>query len=604
MKKPSLLIFFLLFVFSSILKSNTITLTPIGGGANDATQIQNSLNTMAAGDSIQLNGAFTIKNTIFLPSNIKWFLSGSITLGAGGTWTECGWVGTVSGVPIDATRATAITEKNWNTTGSSGIEMTGGTYDGNYALNGTSRIRMMNFVRLTNSKFNNMVCTKAADDNFTLGPGCLYNECRNLVSSYAGIAEGDQSGNALTDKGNNNKWYDCIAENCTSDGFTPKCSNSEYYRCIARGNKGPGWGMFCRLDGASVDVGTAIDNNLFMDCEAYDNMGAGFSFNVSSTCGTGGSVRNNYIQAKCYNNQESGVRFRNKMPGNIVADNEVDILCYGNRGLNKTGDSLDYAGGLSTVDNSDSPVTGVTGALIAYSNSPQDVGLGDATGCNIAVYRPSEISSPVIDQGTSNTVTVTNFSCTETLTTWCQRELCGATDIKATGVSILPTTVNLNINASQQLIATISPTNAVNKTVLWSTSNGAIATVSSNGLVKAIAPGTVTITATTQVGNLKSTSTINVSTNTDVENIYSDTNKRLLNIYPNPASQSLIIQTAKNDCIVQVNIYSMQGQLVKTYNQTSTLDISTIPVGMYIVEIHNNNEIIKKKVLVKRKKMH
>lgn len=51
-------------------------------------------------------------------------------------------------------------------------------------------------------------------------------------------------------------------------------------------------------------------------------------------------------------------------------------------------------------------------------------------------------------------------------------------------------------DGTQQLTATVTPTNATNKTVTWESSNKSVATVSSSGLVKAITDGTATIRAT------------------------------------------------------------------------------------------------------------
>ena len=73
--------------------------------------------------------------------------------------------------------------------------------------------------------------------------------------------------------------------------------------------------------------------------------------------------------------------------------------------------------------------------------------------------------------------------------------------------SIAVTAVTLNIteiwlveNETVQLTATISPANATNKAIFWSSSDTAVATVSASGLVTRLAPGTVTITATTADG--------------------------------------------------------------------------------------------------------
>jgi uncharacterized protein YjdB len=73
--------------------------------------------------------------------------------------------------------------------------------------------------------------------------------------------------------------------------------------------------------------------------------------------------------------------------------------------------------------------------------------------------------------------------------------------IPVSGVSIDPGSATLTMNATRQLRAAIAPANATNKEVQWTSGNPSIATVSSHGLVKAVSPGTVTITATSPDGN-------------------------------------------------------------------------------------------------------
>jgi hypothetical protein len=53
----------------------------------------------------------------------------------------------------------------------------------------------------------------------------------------------------------------------------------------------------------------------------------------------------------------------------------------------------------------------------------------------------------------------------------------------------------LTEGSTEALVATVSPSNATNKTVTWSSSKTAVATVSSSGVVTATAAGTATITA-------------------------------------------------------------------------------------------------------------
>lgn len=93
--------------------------------------------------------------------------------------------------------------------------------------------------------------------------------------------------------------------------------------------------------------------------------------------------------------------------------------------------------------------------------------------------------------------------------------------VLAEGISLNKTNSQLNEGETLQLNATVFPTNASNKSVIWSTSNSHIATVNSNGLVTAIAPGTATITATTTDGsNLSALCEITVTHELDNYNNY------------------------------------------------------------------------------------
>ena len=66
--------------------------------------------------------------------------------------------------------------------------------------------------------------------------------------------------------------------------------------------------------------------------------------------------------------------------------------------------------------------------------------------------------------------------------------------VYATGIELSATSFELVEGKTQQLTATISPENATNKNVIWSSSNEEIATVDAKtGLVKAVAPGEAVI---------------------------------------------------------------------------------------------------------------
>ena len=74
-------------------------------------------------------------------------------------------------------------------------------------------------------------------------------------------------------------------------------------------------------------------------------------------------------------------------------------------------------------------------------------------------------------------------------------------------VSVTPSSATVAINATAQLTATANPTGSAT-TFVWASSNPAVATVSSTGLVKGVATGTASITAT--AGEKTGTSLITV----------------------------------------------------------------------------------------------
>ena len=71
------------------------------------------------------------------------------------------------------------------------------------------------------------------------------------------------------------------------------------------------------------------------------------------------------------------------------------------------------------------------------------------------------------------------------------------------GVKLDQTKLTLNVGKKATLKATIEPANASNKTLYWRSSNKNIVRVNASGLIKAVRPGTATITVTTEDGGYK-----------------------------------------------------------------------------------------------------
>lgn len=83
--------------------------------------------------------------------------------------------------------------------------------------------------------------------------------------------------------------------------------------------------------------------------------------------------------------------------------------------------------------------------------------------------------------------------------------------VAVTGVTVSPDTVSLTEGGTQTLTATVSPSNATNKSVTWKSSSDTVATVSGSGVVTAKAVGTATITVTTADGGKTATCSVTVS---------------------------------------------------------------------------------------------
>ena len=83
--------------------------------------------------------------------------------------------------------------------------------------------------------------------------------------------------------------------------------------------------------------------------------------------------------------------------------------------------------------------------------------------------------------------------------------------VSVSGVELNFSSLALTVDDVKTLIATITPNNATNQNVTWTTSNASIVTVDTNGKITAVGVGTATITVTTADGNKTAQCTVVVS---------------------------------------------------------------------------------------------
>lgn len=204
---------------------------------------------------------------------------------------------------------------------------------------------------------------------------------------------------------------------------------------------------------------------------------------------------------------------------------------YSNRGGNATTNEEISAIGTfswtqaSNCSTSNVPVTGVTvlpttvslgvGATqqltptVAPANATNKNVTYSSNNTGVATVNGSGLVTAVAS-GTA-TITVTTQDGAKTATS---AITVTSSNVAVTSVSLSPSTVSLSVGATQQLTATVLPSNATNKNVSYSSNNTGVATVNASGLVTAVSNGTATITVTTADGNKTSTCAVTVSTAT------------------------------------------------------------------------------------------
>ncbi len=73
-----------------------------------------------------------------------------------------------------------------------------------------------------------------------------------------------------------------------------------------------------------------------------------------------------------------------------------------------------------------------------------------------------------------------------------------------------------------------------------------------------------------------------------------------VSIYPNPTSDIINIK-ANNIQLKSVKIFSLQGQLVKTFNnlEVQNLDVSDLSSGMYFLDLESEQSVVRRKLIKK-----
>ncbi|MFC0603321.1 chondroitinase-B domain-containing protein [Winogradskyella pulchriflava] len=229
--------------------------------------------------------------------------------------------------------------------------------------------------------------------------------------------------------------------------------------------------------------------------------------------------------------------------------------------VSNIGDAMSYSGNIfggSSVGISDPGITEADANFGAFGEVFKPNSTGPVANVSIGTYnqvsidiegytRPAtgkDVGAHEVDGGTgtatnSQPITDSNVgngigACYIDATGMASATTCSPTDygtscapIPVTGVSVSPENAILGVNDTQQLTATILPSNATNIQVTWLSDDDGIATVDTNGLVTATGEGTATITVTTDDGSFTDTASIEVLPPLSAPDCVMDTNLSL-----------------------------------------------------------------------------
>jgi uncharacterized protein YjdB len=199
----------------------------------------------------------------------------------------------------------------------------------------------------------------------------------------------------------------------------------------------------------------------------------------------------------------------------------------------------------------------------------------------------------------SAVITVTSVGGRETATSFV------SVSVPVSGVSLLPASLNLNVDSIYQLIPEISPVNATFKEVIWNSNKPGVAIVNLDGLVKAVGGGSATITVKTSDGAKTASTSIKVSNNTRVNEINSGENTFEIN--PNPAfTDAYFNYNVGKESEINISVFNINGEIVKSANQNLTagvhwikMNIDNLNPGIYFVRFSSNKFIITNKMIVR-----
>ena len=164
--------------------------------------------------------------------------------------------------------------------------------------------------------------------------------------------------------------------------------------------------------------------------------------------------------------------------------------------------------------------------------------------------------------------------------------------ISVTGISLDKETLEIDGPEPDTLFHSVSPADASDPSVSWTSADTDIATVA-DGIVTGISDGQTYIYVTTTDGNFKDSCHVSVIVG------ITNTNVGRLSIFPNPTNGSLTIETNQPDHH-SIEIISLSGQVIyrtEMEGRSKQIDLSPFSKGIYFITIRSKDFVTTSKII-------
>ncbi len=176
------------------------------------------------------------------------------------------------------------------------------------------------------------------------------------------------------------------------------------------------------------------------------------------------------------------------------------------------------------------------------------------------------------------------------------------TTVDVTGISLDITSLELGVDETRQLTATVTPEDATNQSVSWSSSDNEVVTVDEIGLVSYVGSGSAVITVTTEEGNFTAECQVNALVSINNPTLSSFKSK----IYPNPVNDILNFEIISESAFeVRISIMDISGKKyfedeinIIRGNNIKCFKVDHLKEGIYFISLKNKELKVVKMFMV------